>query len=256
MTAVILEDENLIARDLMRKINEVAPDVEIIYHADSLESIRHWMKTNEGPDMYFMDIQLGDGASFELFSEADIKVPIVFITAYDEYAIQAFRVNGTDYLLKPVDKVELKRAIGKCRQSAGNKTGLAFDPESLVLILQGKQPLPKYKKKFVVNQFKQYIAIDTSDIALFHRDTINYLITFGGEKYMLDYQTLDEVQSLLDPQQYYRASRQSIIHINAIRGMKPLDNQTIRVFLKVPNDKYDISVGRAKSSEFRKWLDR
>jgi len=256
MTAVILEDENLIARDLVRKIQQAAPDVNILFHADSLESMRHWMKENERPDMMFMDIQLGDGVSFELFSEFDIKTPVVFITAYDEYAIQAFRVNGTDYLLKPVDMEELKRAINKCRQATGVLHGLPFDLESLVLTLSGKVPLPKYKEKFIVNQRKQYVAIDTAQIALFHRDNLNYLVTFEGDKYILDYQTLDEIQSLLNPHDYYRASRQSIIHINAIRAMKPLDNQTIQVFLKPPNDKFDISVGRAKASEFRKWFDR
>ena len=256
MNAVILEDEHLIAKELYRKINQVAPDIQMLFHADSLEAMREWLQQNDMPDMFFMDIQLGDGVSFELFREFDIRCPVVFITAYDEFAIQAFRVNGADYLLKPVDLEELKAAISKCRQLAGMAHALPFDMNMLMKTISGQAPLPKYKEKFVVNQRKQFVPVNTSDIALFHRENLNYLVTFDGDKHILDYQTLDEVQSLLDPNVYYRANRQSIIHINAIRAIKPLDNQTIQVWLKSPNDKFDISVGRAKAPEFRRWFDR
>jgi DNA-binding LytR/AlgR family response regulator len=255
MTAVIIEDESLIARELRHKIAAVAPDVAIIEHADSLESATEWLTNHPQPDLFFMDIQLGDGVSFELFKKFEIKSPVIFCTAYDEYAIQAFKVNGTDYLLKPVDAGELKQAIDKCRSIVESQSAYPQDIRSLLQVLAGEQKLPKYKEKFIVQSRRQWVPVNTKDIAVFMRENLNYLITFSGEKFILDFTTLEEVESLLDPHIYYRANRQTIIHIDAIKSVKPLDNATLTVTLKDPV-KLETSVGRAKAPEFKKWFDR
>lgn len=256
MKAIILEDETLIARELQFKLKQVAPDVEVMMHLDSLEAARQWLQQHPQPDLFFMDIQLGDGVSFELFQDFTISCPVVFTTAYDEYAIQAFKVNGADYLLKPVDNQELTNAVDKCRRIIESQTAYPSDLRTLIQTLSGQQPAPKYKEKFIVNFRKQWVPINTRDIAAFYRENINYLVTFNGDKHILDFTTLEEVENLLDPNLYYRASRQAIIHIDSIRSIRPLDNQTIQVFLKEPLDKLEVSVGRAKAPEFKKWFDR
>lgn len=255
MKAVIIEDENLIAVDLKQKIAAVANDVEIIEHLDSLESATTWLSTHEQPDLFFMDIQLGDGVSFELFEHTKIKCPVVFTTAYDEYAIQALKVNGTDYLLKPVDTEELKKAIDKCRTIIESKSPYPQDLQSLIQAISGGQPAGKYKEKFIVNSRRQWVPINTKDIAVFMRENLNYLITFTGEKHILDFTTLEEIETLLDPRLYYRTNRQTIIHVDSIKSVKPLDNATLIVTLKEPL-KLETTVGRAKAPEFKKWFDR
>lgn len=254
MKAVIIEDENLIAVDLKQKIAAVANDVEIIEHLDSLESASAWLSTHEQPDLFFMDIQLGDGVSFELFEHTKIKCPVVFTTAYDEYAIQALKVNGTDYLLKPVDTEELKKAIDKCRTIIESKSPYPQDLQSLIQAISGGQPAGKYKEKFIVNSRRQWVPINTKDIAVFMRENLNYLITFTGEKHILDFTTLEEIETLLDPRLYYRTNRQTIIHVDSIKSVKPLDNATLIVTLKEPL-KLETTVGRAKAPEFKKWFD-
>lgn len=256
MKAVILEDETLIAKELQHKVAKVAPDVEIITRLESIEAAKQWLQENPQPDLFFMDIQLGDGVSFELFDLFTIKSPIIFTTAYDEYAIQAFKVNGIDYLLKPLDMEDLARAIDKCRTILKSQASYPQDIQSLVNMLAGTKTAPKYKEKFITTFRKQWVLIDTKDIALFVRDNLNYLYTFSGEKHILDFTTLEEIETLLDPNLYYRANRQTIVHINAIKGAKPLDNATLQVYLKPPLEKMDVSVGRAKAPAFKKWFDR
>ncbi|MES2776952.1 MAG: LytTR family DNA-binding domain-containing protein [Bacteroidota bacterium] len=255
MKAIILEDETLVARELKYKVATVAPDVDIIGHLDSLESAHTWLSNNEQPDLFFMDIQLGDGVSFELFKKTNIQCPVIFTTAYDEYAIQAFKVNGTDYLLKPVDLEDLKKAIDKCRTIIQSKSPYPQDLQSLIQAISGGTTVGKFKEKFIVHSRRQWVPIDTKDIAVFMREHLNYLITFTGEKHILDFTTLEEIEALLDPRLYYRANRQTIIHINTIKSVKPLDNATLTVTLKDPL-KLETSVGRAKTAEFKKWFDR
>lgn len=255
MQAIIVEDENLIAQELKYKIGAVAPDIEVLAHLDSLEAAISYLDKHSMPDLFFMDIQLGDGVSFELFKRFDITAPVIFCTAYDEYAIQAFRVNGTDYLLKPIDEAELKNAIDKCRKILGMQLPYPADISTLLQYMASKAPLPRFKEKFIVQLRRQWVPIDTRDIAVFLRDNLNYLVTFSGEKYILDFTTLEEVENLLDPHLYYRANRQTIIHINAIKTVKPLDNATLQVTLKDPL-KMETSVGRAKTPDFKKWFDR
>jgi DNA-binding LytR/AlgR family response regulator len=252
--AVIIEDEQLIAKELANKIASVADDVKFIETLPSLKTAKKWFMENAEPDLLFMDIQLSDGVSFELFEHFKLSCPVIFTTAYDEYAIRAFKVNGIDYLLKPIDEADLQKAIDKCRNLLNGNPVLPADMQQLMASLAvPKQSL--YKEKFIINVRNNWIPVDTKDIACFVRDNLNYLYTFTGEKYILDYTTLEDIEELLDPKVFYRSNRQSIIHINAIQSVKPHENQKLSVFLKVPL-KMEFDISREKAPAFKKWFDR
>ncbi len=252
--AVIIEDEQLIARELTSKISAVADDISVIEVLPSLKTARKWFMQNAEPDLLFMDIQLSDGVSFELFDHFNLSCPVIFTTAYDEYAVRAFKVNGIDYLLKPVDEAELLKAIDKCRMMINGKSSQPVDLQQLAATLS--MPLPAlFKEKFIVNVRNTWIPVDTKDIACFIRDNLNYLYTFNGDKYILDFTTLEDIEELLDPRMFYRSNRQSIIHINAIQGVKPHENQKLSVFLKAPL-KMELDISREKAPAFKKWFDR
>src|SRR3954471_15079001 len=255
MKALIVEDEALIAKELSNKIAQVANDIDVIDILPSLKTAKRWFMQNAEPDLIFMDIQLSDGVSFELFDIYQVNCPVIFTTAYDEYALRAFKVNGIDYLLKPVDDDELKKAIDKSRAIIGNKNGPSMDIKQLIQHLKGGDPVSLYKEKFVINVRNNWIPVSTSNIALFTRDNLNYLYTFSGEKYILDFATLDEVEELLDPNKFYRANRQFIIHIDAIQSIKPHENAKLTALLKAPL-KFEVDISREKAPVFKKWLDR
>ncbi len=253
--ALIIEDESLIARQLQSKITSVADDIQILEILPSLKTAKRWLMNNAEPDLMFMDIQLSDGISFEIFEHFQLKCPVIFTTAYDEYAVRAFKVNGIDYLLKPVDNEDLKKAIQKARLVIGNSDMAPNNVPDLMQTLQNPdKKTPIYKEKFVVSVKRNWVPVMTKDIALFLRDNLIYIYTFSGEKYITDYTTLDEIEELLNPKFYYRSNRQSIIHIDAIQSIKPLENQKLVLHLKPPlSMAQDIS--REKAPAFKKWWE-
>lgn len=255
MKAVIIEDEEIIASLLQTRIQKVAPDVEVVTVLPSLKTARRWLGENAEPDLMFMDIQLSDGVSFDIFKDFELKCPVVFTTAYDEYAIRAFRVNGVDYLLKPVKEAELSAAIEKCRRMLNNGDTPPADMHSLIKAL-ANPAASKYKEKFIVNVRNQWMPVNTKDIACFSKEVLNYIYLFNGEKYIVDYTTLEEVEELLDPKLFYRANRQFIINIEAIQSVKPVENSKLLIRLKEPNHKLEVDMSRLKSPEFKKWMDR
>jgi len=256
MKAVIIEDENLVARQLKEKIADAAGDVEVVEILPSLKTAYKWFLENAEPDILFMDIQLSDGVSFQLFDRYDIKCPVVFTTAYDEYAIKAFKVNGVDYLLKPVDNDDLKKAIDKCRTLVESRSRYPLPIQQLLDSLMNKREASsQFKEKFIVNFRHQWLPVNTKDIACFIRENLNYIYTFSGEKHILDFTTLEEIEDLLDPQQFYRANRQSIINIESIQSVRPHENQKLTIQLKPPF-KMEIDISREKAPAFKKWFDR
>jgi DNA-binding LytR/AlgR family response regulator len=254
--AIIIEDESLIARQLQSKINSVADDIQILEILPSLKTAKRWLLNNAEPDLMFMDIQLSDGISFEIFEHFQLKCPVIFTTAYDEYAVRAFKVNGIDYLLKPVDSDDLKKAIQKARLVLSSMDNALNNMPDLMQTLQNPdRKTPIYKEKFVVSVKRNWVPVMTKDIALFLRDSLIYIYTFSGEKYITDYATLDEIEELLNPKTYYRANRQSIIHVDSIQSIKPLENQKLVLQLKGPlSISQDIS--REKAPGFKKWWER
>jgi DNA-binding LytR/AlgR family response regulator len=253
MNAIIIEDESLIARELVKKIGDVEPGIKIHAILPSLKTARNWLKENAEPDLIFMDVQLSDGVSFELFQSFSLQCPVIFTTAYDEYAMQAFKANGVDYLLKPVNKDDLRTAIEKCRRMQSNKTTLPIDMASLLAAFVPQQTASK--EKFIVNFRNTLLPIRTSDIAYFVRDQLIYLCTFDNQRHILDYDTLEEIEAMLNTGKFYRANRQYIISENAIKSVHthPTGKLMLRLVMQ-PAPEIDIS--REKAPGFKKWLDK
>lgn len=253
MRIIIIEDEALIAKDLQKLLARLRPTWEVVAVLDSVAKSVAWLQNNPLPALAFMDIQLADGASFEIFEQINITFPVIFTTAYEQYAIRAFQVNSIGYLLKPIDEVELSQAIDKFQKSAS-----ALSAQNLQMLLQDLKvdamPTPKYKERFLVN-FKGGLApISTEHIACFEKDEIIFLYTFEGKKYVTDFATMDEAESLLNPAQFYRANRQYIINIEAIEALKPT-YKGIAVKLKLTTTP-EIEVSREKVTAIKQWLNR
>lgn len=258
MKAVIVEDEVIIANVLKNKIDRLNTDIEIVEILNSKYSALQWLKENGQPDVIFMDIQLSDGVSFEIFNEYELTCPVIFTTAYDEYAIQAFKVNGIDYLLKPIQEEDLERAIIKLKSLVDKKENLS---DSVIKYIQsltggGNTEESRYKEIFLVDYRNHRLPINVKDIACFCKETVNTIYLFTGEKYHLDVITLDELEKMLDPKKFFRVNRQYIIHIDSIQSIKSLDNAKIDVFLKKPNHALEIDVSRLRCPDFRKWVNR
>jgi len=257
MKALIIEDENLIAAEMKATINSVAPDVDVLGILPSLKSATKWFSANAMPDLIFMDIKISDGLSFELFDKFTITCPVIFCTAWEEYALRAFKVNGIDYLLKPVQEDDLKKAIDKVRSLQKNTTpALPTDIKSLMdYFAQAGNPKPKYKERFVVNSLNKWTPVEAKDIAVIYRENLNYFYKFNGDKLIYDYTPLDEIEEVLDPEMFFRANRQTIININSVLSVKPYGNQKLMVQLKPPL-KNEIDISREKAPLLKKWMDR
>ena len=258
MKAIIIEDEAIIAQVLKNKIQKLDDSIDILEILTSKEEALSWLKENEQPEVMFMDIQLSDGVSFDLFDEHDITCPVIFTTAYDEYAIRAFKVNGIDYLLKPIQDDELEKALQKLKAMVLKKESLSASVLHFIQNLtQGHTSLDqKYKEIFLVDYRNQKLPVPVKDIALFHKEAVNAIYLFSGEKYHLDSITLDEVETQLDPKRFFRVNRQTIVDIDAIQSIKSQENATIDLTLKKPHDKLEITVSRSRCPDFRKWMNR
>lgn len=255
MKTLIIEDEPLVARELQAKIISVADDIEVLEVLLSLKTARKWFMSHPEPDFLFMDVQLSDGVSFELFEYYELTCPVIFTTAYDEYAIQAFKVNGIDYLLKPIDEKSLKKAIDKCRQWKENRNPVPTDFKELLKLVNQNASTPQYKEKFIVSVRNQWIPVNTSEIYCFYKEGIHFLQTRSGDRYVVDYPTLEEIELLLDPRQFYRANRQYIVSIEAIQSVRLHENQKLTLTLKPPL-RTVVDVSREKAPAFKKWFDR
>ena len=257
MKAIIIEDEKFVAKELAIKIKEVDASIEIAEILPSLKTATNWFLQNPEPDLVFADIQLSDGVSFDLFEKFNLSCPIIFTTAYNEYAIRAFKVNSVDYLLKPVDRTELKFAIEKSKKSIQNNAKNGIDFQKIVEAINGiNSQKPFYKEQFMANLRNSSVIVKTADIAYFVRDNLNYLVTFEGQRYILDYTTLEEIEELIDPDIFYRVNRQNIINIQAISTLHNSMNYKMTIKLKSPNHALVIDISREKAPLFKKWLDR
>lgn len=255
MNAIIIEDETLVARELVKKLGEVAPDIRIQATLPSLKTARTWLKENAEPDLIFMDVQLSDGVSFELFQSFTLQCPVIFTTAYNEYAIQAFKVNGIDYLLKPVNKEDLKNAVDKCRRLQQNKQTLPLNVATLLAAMApGSLQQTGQKEKFVINFRNTLLPIKTTDIAYFVREQLIYLCTFDNQRHILDYGTLEEIEEVLNSAKFYRANRQYIVNENAVKSVHtyPTGKLTLKLTIQAT---LEIDISREKAPAFKKWLD-
>ncbi len=255
MKVVIIEDEPLIAKNLQRMLKQIDTTVEVLTVLDSVSSSVKWLQENEQPDLLFMDIQLADGVSFDIFNKTKIESPVIFTTAYNEYAIRAFKVNSVDYLLKPIDKEQLQLAIEKFKKYFGVKNDAVGEQfKSLLENLQNKIT-PKFKERFLAHYKGGIVPVSENKTAYFIKDTIIYLGNNDNEKLVTDYNTIDEIEEVMNPFNFFRANRQMIIHIEQVDTYKKHDTGKIEVHLKCDKN-LRVDVSREKANEFVNWLDR
>lgn len=249
MTAVIIVDERLATERLIDLLNQTAPDIEIITSLESVEQSINWLSANPLPDLIFMDIQLDDGISFEILETLKIEVPVIFTTAYNEYAIKAFKVNSVDYLLKPVDKAALGKALDKFR-----KVFRTTDMEEKLsrVVEQISKP---WKTRFFVKVGSRFQSIPVTEISCFYvEEKCTFLKTIGNKNYALDY-SLDQLQKRIDPNTFFRINRGYIVNIRFIADI--ISYSTNRLKLKIENcDEEGLIVSRDKVAEFKLWLDQ
>ena len=254
MKLLIVEDEQRTAVDLLSTIQSIMPEAECLAILDSVESTIKWLNGNPSPDLCFFYIQLADGLSFDIFDEVKVECPVIFCTAFDEYALQAFQVNGVDYILKPFEKESVRRALDKVKtldnffQKRDGKL-----EERLEKLLEGVRP-KQAKSTFLVSYRDKLLPINISEVAYFHiENELTFLYTFDKQRYVLS-QSLDELEKTLDPALFYRANRQFLIHVTAITEVEQYFARKLLVKLKV-DTKEPVIVSKAKASEFIHWLE-
>lgn len=255
MKVFIVEDEPLARKELNRLLDKSGQPVTVVAYADSIEDAVIWLKQNEHPDLMFFDIQLSDGLSFEILNQVKVDIPVIFCTAFDEYAIRAFKVNSVDYLLKPVKQEELNKALEKYTAlsekmtSAGQGLSL-LQIENLLEINK-----PTFKTRFVARFGDQIKRIDISDVAYFNAvDNEVFLITRDNSRYIIDY-SLEQIDSLVNPQDFHRVNRSFIIQINAIQKISKYFNSRLHLELQPPTSE-SVLVSRVKVPDFMDWIDK
>jgi two-component system, LytTR family, response regulator LytT len=252
MTIVIIEDEALAAEKLQRTLLEVAPGSHVVATLASVEDAVIWFKTNAPPDLIFSDIQLLDGLSFEIFQRVSIHQPVVFTTAYDQYAIRAFEVNSIDYLLKPVQQEKLKQSLEKFR-TVSKVAAKPNDFEAVLKYLKGSQD--QYKSRFMVRIGQKIVAIPIEKIAYFYSENkLTYIVNKEGKRFPFD-QTLEELLDVLDPKLFFRINRQYIVTFDCIAEMHPYFKGRIKLVLQ-PKTEEDVVISAERTPEFKKWIDQ
>ncbi len=247
MKVLLIEDEIPAARQLHKLLLEQRPALQVVDTLDSVESAVRWFRTFPAPDLVFMDIQIADGLSFDIFRQTDIKSPVIFTTAFDHYAVQAFKVNAIDYLLKPIDPEDLARALQKLENQKTAAPMLEY--EMLAQYFKKEQ----YKERFLVKIGQQLAFVATSDIAFFRSaDGLTQAFTSAGKKYFVE-NTLEELERLLNPRDFFRVSRNMTLRISAISKILPHLNGRLKLETN-PAAPEDIFVSRERANEFKTWL--
>lgn len=250
MKAVIIEDEKIAADLLKNLIYQLDENIEVTTILQTVEDSVEWLNDNPHPDILFVDIHLADGSSFSIFEKTDVKCPIVFTTAYDEYALKAFEVNSIDYLLKPINKDDLQRALNKYKNLKGNEVNYK---EFVSHFLAETRNVNNYKEYFLVPERDKLIPLAAKDIAYVYIDLkLIKAVTYSGKVYYLN-QNLDEMMNLLNPKMFFRANRQYIIAHEAIKDVSIWFGNKISLNLTIPTEE-KIIVSKARVSEFKNWF--
>ena len=265
MNILIVEDEKLAVRKLTKLLEETAPEFKVQGITPSIAATVDWIMQNRDggnpePDIIFLDIELADGQSFEIFNRVQVKSTVIFTTSYDEYALQAFKVNSIDYLLKPVQPEDLQRAVrkfydlvalGKAEPQAAQK----LDVEAILKSLYLQSPVPEYRKRFLVKQGARLLSVETSEIAYFYIDNgLTFFRNQQGQKFVVDYK-MDELDAFLDPDHFFRVNRGLIVTHRSVAQMQPYYNHRLALTLLPALDKETI-VSRERAHDFKVWMGK
>ncbi len=248
MKVVIIEDESPAANRLERMVKEEISEVQVIRKMDSVEESIDFFRLEEKVDLVFMDIQLADGLSFEIFEKVKVNAPVIFTTAYDHYAIKAFKVNSIDYLLKPIDENDLRSALKKHRELVKATEG-ALDIKAVL-----QHALTEYRRRFLVKSAGRLLFISSSDVSyFFSEEGMTFIVNSENERYILE-QTLEELENQVDPREFFRINRKMIVSSSSIDRIEPYSNNRLQLTLK-PYFAEEVIVSRHRTSEFKHWLD-
>ena len=252
MKILIIEDENAAARRLEKMLGEIAPDALVLDRLDSVEAAILWLQSNPQPDLILLDIHLADGASFEIFEHVQVTAPVIFTTAYDEYAVKAFKVTAVDYVLKPIKTADLEAALDKFKRIFQPTSTPDYNP--LLDALRRQEPGSAYLRRMLIRFSNSYKLVDMSDAAYFYsKDKITFVVSrSSGKRFPVDY-PLDKLEHLLDPAVFYRINRQFIVNVAAIKEMHSYSKSRVKIDLEPPADMETI-VSTERSSDFKKWL--
>jgi two-component system, LytTR family, response regulator LytT len=251
MKVLIIEDEIHTANGLAKMLKSIEKDIEVLNIIGSVEETIEYLSEQPALDLIFMDIQLSDGISFEIFSEIKVEYPVIFTTSYDEYAIKAFHVNSVDYLLKPIEKAALLKSLEKFKKLYSKNTQNLQIEQMLTQISFIQK---EFKSRILVKTSKGLLTLQIEDIAYFYiENQIVFVKTNEDRRYLID-KTLDDVEKLLNPKKFFRLNRQFISSIKAIGSIHTYFNNTLKIELKPAIDK-EIIVSRYNVKEFKEWLD-
>ncbi|SHJ61735.1 two component transcriptional regulator, LytTR family [Hymenobacter daecheongensis DSM 21074] len=250
MTVLLLEDEYPAAERLQRLLLQAAPDARVLAVLDSVADAVAWLTQNPAPDLILSDIQLADGLSLDVFDQVLVRSPVIFATAYDAYALRAFKANSIDYLLKPIKLAELQAALAKLREWQPHA------PARQLETLRDSLPRPAhaYKTRFLVRSGEQLLPLPAAAVAWFQsRHETTTLVAADGRRYVVDY-TLEQLEKLLDPQHFFRLNRQLLTHLQAVQRLHPHFNGKLKLDLQ-PAPSEEVLVSREKAGAFKSWLE-
>uniref|UniRef100_UPI004049B44E LytR/AlgR family response regulator transcription factor n=1 Tax=Fulvivirga sp. TaxID=1931237 RepID=UPI004049B44E len=252
MKVLILEDETLAGQKVKQLLHEIDDNLEILDIIKTVEDAKAWYDENETPDLIISDIRLLDGLSFEFFESIDYPNPVIFTTAYDQYAIKAFEVNSVDYLLKPIQKEKMEQALSKVAKKNSSEAD-KIPYQDIIALMQSQQK--EYKSRFMIKTGQKILAIPVEKIAYFCSvNKLTYIVGYDGKKYPYD-QTLEVVDQQVDPKLFFRANRKYITKFDAISEIHPYFKGRIKINLN-PEAEDDIVISADRTPEFKKWLDQ
>lgn len=256
MKIFIVEDEELAVKKLHKTLLTIDKDIDVIGTADSIATSVEWLENNPSPDLILMDIELLDGQSFEIFNQFEVKSPVIFTTSYDEYALKAFKVNSIDYLLKPVQKEDLRNALEKYKKMVQKPADASvLNMDNLIRELQQKLQPKEFRKRFLVKNAQKLVSVEVEDIAFFYSDgRLNFFKTNDNKKFVVDY-TMDELEEMLNPESFFRISRSFYVSIGCVEQIHDYFGNRLMLNLKPPVEK-EALVSREKVTDFKKWLGK
>lgn len=253
MNILIIEDEILATQRLQILLKEYDPSINIVGCLESVEETVNWLNKRTHPDLMLMDIHLSDGHSFEIFKKATTQKPIIFTTAYENYAIDAFQLFSIDYILKPVTSEALAAAINKYKNLS---TGFAASADYGSIMEQVKDNFTsRYKNRFLTKVGQRLFFVQVDEVAYFHADNkIVFLVDREGNRFVIN-TTLEKLELMLDPRHFFRINRKVIIHADVIEQVKPVANNRLKIVLRGIQTQEDITISREKVPEFKLWAD-
>ncbi|MFP5436174.1 MAG: LytR/AlgR family response regulator transcription factor [Bacteroidia bacterium] len=251
MNVIIIEDEKPAARLLQRKLAKLNVEASTMLH--SVEESLQWFGNNPQPDLIFLDIQLSDGLSFEIFEAMPITSAVIFTTAYDEYALRAFKLNSIDYLLKPIDEEDLEAAVQKYKERLPKQEPVSLNFDQIKRMLAGGTAEKAYKKRFTIKMGQHLKMVNVEDIECFYSENKGtYAHTTDNRDYLLE-TTLEQLETELDPKQFYRVSRKFIVSVTSIKDILVYTNSRLKVVLPTYKDD-EVIVSRERVNDFKEWL--